>query len=188
MPCLYANNFAPRYSLHRTLNSRRPFLSLNFWQEGHFYTPGFLYAIFSFWYWRTRKMFSLSRNSKQRLLLRIPQFTFLLLWQTFTRSTSTLMKSSTSRELFLLPAKSPFTINGEYKNTTVTDVYDWKPLEINMTGGMDAPNRCHSFFNLVSLVSINEFPTIIELLWLKDSFLRILWETVETKHSTKTFH
>lgn len=123
-----------------------PLFIQTFDKKANFTLPVFCTLFFSFWYWRTRKIFSLSRNSKQRLLLRIPQFTFLLLWQTFTRSTSTLMKSSTSRELFLLPAKSPFTINGEYKNTTVTDVYDWKPFEISMTGGMDAPNRCHSFF------------------------------------------
>ena len=53
------------------------------------------------------------RNPRNRICLRTAQPTFLRLWQTFTSSTSTLIKSSTSNVLFLLLAKSPFTIEGK---------------------------------------------------------------------------
>lgn len=41
---------------------------------------------------------------------------FLLLWQTFTSNTSTLIKSSTSNVLFLLFERSPFTAEGGNKH------------------------------------------------------------------------
>lgn len=61
-----------------------------------------------------------SQTSLLKLFLKFWRFctikrTFLRLWQTLTRSTSTLIKSSTSNVLFLLFDKSPFTEKSKKK-------------------------------------------------------------------------